>query len=244
MKKVFILFFLLTFVLQSHAFAEGSVPILVYHSIDEFHGHGLKGLYVTPENFEKQITYLKDHGFTLLTFERWQDRKKVNKPIFITFDDGYKDNLNAFAIFQKLKSPSFQPTATIFAISDFVVRPNRLSAHELKKLADSGIFSIQSHTATHPDLTKPTTDYEYQLKHAKETIEGMTGRPVFVLSYPFGKFNERVVEETKKYYQLGLTDNPLIQPKNDDKNKNYLLPRQYIYYSTTLEEFARYAERK
>jgi peptidoglycan/xylan/chitin deacetylase (PgdA/CDA1 family) len=242
MKKVFFLFFLFSLGLSNHAWAEQKVSILVYHSIDEFSGHGLKGLYVTPENFEKQMLYLKDHGFTLLTFDRWQDRRKVNKPIFITIDDGYKNNLNAFTILQKLKSPSFQPTATIFAIADFVGRPNRLSAAELQKLAESGIISIQSHTATHPDLTKPTTDYEYQFKISKEKIEKITGKEVFALSYPFGKFNERVLEEVKKYYRYGLTDRPLIQTGKGDPNRNYLLPRQYIYYSTSIDEFAHLVE--
>jgi peptidoglycan/xylan/chitin deacetylase (PgdA/CDA1 family) len=242
MKKVFLLLLLLTFGVSSNGAAEQKVSILLYHSIDEFTGHGLKGLYVTPENFEKQMTYLKEHGFTLLTFEQWQEREKVNKPIFITFDDGYNNNLKAYAIFQKLKTSTFQPKATIFAISDFVGRPNRLTAADLKALADSGIFSIQSHTATHPDLTKPTTNYEYQFKDSKEKIERMTGKPVFVLSYPFGKFNERVLEEAKKYYQYGLTDNPLNHTENGKTNKNYLIPRQYIFYSTTLEEFARIVE--
>ncbi len=116
MKRIFLLLLLLSFGVSSHVFAQQKVPILLYHSIDEFPGHGLKGLYVTPENFEKQMVYLKNHGFTLLTFEHWQDREKVNKPIFITFDDGYKNNLNAFSTFQKLKDQNFQPTATIFVI--------------------------------------------------------------------------------------------------------------------------------
>ncbi len=67
----------------------------------------------------------------------------------------------------------------------------------------------------------------------------MTGKAVFALAYPYGKYNERVIEEVKKYYQFGLTDSPMIHPEMGDENTNYLLPRQYIYYSTTLEEFAR-----
>jgi len=238
MKRVFLLLLLLSFAVSTNVLAQQKVPILVYHSINEFPGHGLKGLYVTPENFEKQMIYLKNHGFTLLTFEHWKDRKKVNKPIFITFDDGYKNNLNAFSTFQKLQNQNFQPTATIFVIADFVGRPNRLSAVELKELASSGFFSIQSHTATHPDLTK-VTNYEYEIKASKEKIEQMTGKAVIALAYPFGKFNERVVTEVKKLYKFGLTDSPIIHPGMGDENKNYLLPRQYIYYSTTLEEIAR-----
>lgn len=216
--------------------AQQQIPILIYHSIDEFKGSGSKELYVTPENFEKQMKYLKDKGYTLLTFERWNEIDKVNKPIFITLDDGYKNNLNVLKIFQKLQDMTFKPAATLFVISDFVGRSNRLSKTELKNLAGTGFFSIQSHTATHPDLTK-IPNYEYELKKSKEKIEQMTGKPVIALAYPYGDFNKRVVEETKKYYQFGLTTTPGPYVKQGVKNERYLLPRIYVKYSTTMEEF-------
>lgn len=235
-KLLFLLIFLLLVISPSQALAEIKVPILIYHSIDEFHGHGSKELYVTPENFEKQMTYLKNNGYTLLTFERWKDISRVKKPIFITFDDGYKNNLNAFAIFKRLKSEQFQPAGTLFVISDFVGRSNRLSKKELKQMADTGFFSVQSHTATHPDLTK-TNNIEYELKTSKEKIEKMTGKPVIALAYPYGSFNKKVVEVTKKYYQFGLTTIPEVYVKKGEENEHYLLPRIYVKYSTTIEEF-------
>jgi len=229
---------LLLFTLPSQVFAQRNVPILVYHSIDDYKGAHSKELHVTPKNFEKQMVYLRDHGYTLLTFERWSDIEKVEKPIFITFDDGYKNNWNAFAIFQGLRSARFKPAGTIFAISDFIGRPNRLSGSELKRMADSGILSIQSHTATHPDLTK-ITNYEKELKGSRDKIQKITGTPVIALSYPFGGFNKRVVEETKKYYTFGLTTTPELFTEKGIPNERYLLPRIYIKYSTTLDEFAK-----
>jgi peptidoglycan/xylan/chitin deacetylase (PgdA/CDA1 family) len=219
------------------AFAQLKVPILLYHSIDEFRGQGEKELFVTPENFEKQMMYLRDNGFTLLTFERWQDINKVKKPIFITFDDGYKNNLNAFYIFKKLQTEQFKPSGTFFVISDFIVRPDRLSKEDLIMLAESGIISIQSHTANHPDLTK-LKSIQYELKHSKEKIEQITGKPVIALAYPFGKFNVKVVEATKNYYLFGLTTIPKPYSNVGMKDELYLLPRIYVNYSTTLEEFA------
>ncbi len=239
MKKV-VLFFLclLILFLPSQAFAQRKISILIYHSIDEFTGQGSKELYVTPKNFENQMIYLRDHGFTLLTFDRWQDIDKVNKPIFITFDDGYKNNLNAFAIFQKLKNERFKPTGTIFIISEFIDRPNRLSKSDLKMMADSGIISIQSHTATHPDLTK-IKDYEYELKESKDKIQKITGKPVNALAYPYGNFSDKVVAETKKYYMFGLTTTPELFSEKGLNDENFLLPRIYIKYSTTLDDFAK-----
>ncbi|SDM59672.1 Peptidoglycan/xylan/chitin deacetylase, PgdA/CDA1 family [Psychrobacillus sp. OK028] len=239
MKKVAMFFLcILILFLPSQVFAQRKVPILIYHSIDEFKGHGSKDLYVTPENFEKQMIYLRDHGYTLLTFDRWQDINKVNKPIFITFDDGYKNNLNAFEIFQKLKNEHFEPTGTMFVISDFIGRSNRLSKSDLKMMSDSGIISIQSHTATHPYLTK-IKNYEYELKGSKDIIQKITGKPVIALAYPYGNFNNKVVEETKKYYLFGLATTPELFSEKGIKDEFYLLPRIYVKYSTTLDEFAK-----
>lgn len=242
-KMVFILMMVLTICLPTQALGKVEVPILVYHSIDEFKGHGSKELYVTPKNFEKQMSYLKRNGYTLLTFERWQDIDKVDKPIFITFDDGYQNNLNAFNIFQKLKDSRFQPIATIFVISDFISRSNRLTKADLKRISDSGFFSIQSHTATHPDLTK-LQSFEYELKNSKEKIEQITGKQVIALSYPYGNFNDRVVNETKKYYRYGLTTTPGPYIEKGLERDLYLLPRTYVKYSTTIEDFAKIVKRK
>jgi peptidoglycan/xylan/chitin deacetylase (PgdA/CDA1 family) len=244
MKKsamVFLCFLIV--LLPSQVFAQQKVPILIYHSIEEFKGVGSKELYVTPENFEKQMIYLRDHGFTLLTFEQWEDRNKIKKPIFITFDDGYKNNLNAFAIFQKLKNEKFQPTGTVFVLSDFIDRSNRLSQSDLKMMVDSGMFSIQSHTATHPDLTQ-ITNFEYELKKSKEKIQNITRKPVIALAYPYGNTDKKVIEETKKYYSYGLTTTPELFSEKGMKDELYFLPRMYITYSTTLEDFTKIVEGK
>lgn len=236
-KYFFILLFSIFLGFPTLASAKQHVPILVYHSIAEFNGTGSKELYVTPENFEKQITYLRDHGFTLLTFERWSERSKVTKPILLTFDDGYKNNKNVLTVFQKLESPHFKPKATIFVISDFIGHSNRLSPTDIKMFVESGYFSIQSHTATHPDLTK-INNYEHELKDSKETIERITGKPVFALSYPFGSFNKKVVQETKKYYSFGLTTTPELFIEKGIKDELYYLPRIYVKNSTTIANFA------
>ncbi|MGQ4665529.1 polysaccharide deacetylase family protein [Metabacillus halosaccharovorans] len=242
MKTMIMLFIsCVILMLPTQTTAQRRVPILVYHSIDEYKGHGSKELYVTPQNFEKQMIYLRDHGFTLLTFDRWKDIEKVKKPIFITFDDGYKNNLHAFNILQNLTNEHFKPTGTIFVISDFIGRSNRLSEAEIKMMVDSGIFSIQSHTATHPDLTK-INEFEEELKGPKDKIQKITEKPVIALSYPYGNTNDKVIAETKKYYSFGLTTTPELFSEKGYKDELYLLPRLYVKYSTTLDKFAKVVE--
>ncbi|WP_059170374.1 polysaccharide deacetylase family protein [Bacillus sp. FJAT-27445] len=230
----------LLFLFPTYTLAQKKIPILVYHSIAEFKGTGQKELYVTPENFQKQMEYLKANGFTLLTFERLGEAQRFEKPIFLTFDDGYKNNLNVGAIFTKIRGETFRPAATLFIISDFIGNKNRLSKEDIQQLAASGMFSIQSHTANHPDLTK-ITNYNYELGESKRKIEQITKKPVIAISYPYGNANRKVIDETKKYYQFGLTTTPGPFVKTNGPNENYELPRTYVKYSTTLEEFTRIA---
>jgi peptidoglycan/xylan/chitin deacetylase (PgdA/CDA1 family) len=230
-------FILISFGQPFPASAQQKVPILIYHLIDKYEGHGAKELYVTPENFEKQMIYLKNEGYTLLTFEDWKKVNQVKKPIFITFDDGYKDNKYVWTVFKKLKTDYFQPKATLFVISDFIGRSNRLNKEDLESMVDSGFFSVQSHTATHPNLIK-SKDLDYQLGVSKMKIEKITGKPIIALSYPFGLYNQKVIMATKKYYKFGLSTIPGPFIKQGKPNENYLLPRIYVYNSTTLDEFA------
>lgn len=214
------------------------VPILMYHAIDDFKGEGLKELFVTPANFEAQMEYLKDQGYTLLTFENWEKVNKVNKPIFVTFDDGMKNNLNAFHILQKLKDDTFQPTATEYAIAGYIDSgAYRLTTEDIQEMVNSGIFSVQSHTMSHADLPK-ITNFEEELKVSKEKIEQITGKPVIAIAYPYGHFDEQVVEETKKYYKFATTTRPGQFIEKGAPDEWLLMHRVRISYSTTIDQFA------
>ncbi|WP_455675654.1 polysaccharide deacetylase family protein [Pradoshia sp.] len=241
MKRKSIVFLcLLVLCLPGGAMAERKIPILMYHSIAEYEGKGDPDLYVSPKDFESQILYLREHGFTPLTFEEWDERENVKKPIFLTFDDGYKNNLNAYDIFKKLKTADFKPKGTFFVISEFIGRPTRLSKSDLKMLAESGLVSVQSHTAAHPELTK-IDNLDSELKGSKEAIEEMTNKPVIALAYPYGEFNQKVIDETKKVYDFGIAT-----ALNDSggKDARYKLSRIFVTGSMTLDEFARKVEGK
>ncbi|EEL52357.1 MULTISPECIES: polysaccharide deacetylase family protein [Bacillus cereus group] len=216
---------------------EQHAPILMYHAIEDYYGAGIKDLFVSPANFEAQMRYLKENGYTLLTFERWSDINKVNKPIFVTFDDGMKNNMNAFHILQKLKDDKFKPTATEYMIVDNIDAEGSLSTADIKEMIDSGIFSVQSHTATHADLPK-ITNYEDELKGSKERLEKVTGKPVIAVAYPFGHVNDKVIEETKKYYQFATTTKSGQFITKGEPNELFKMKRVRIHHSTTVEQFS------
>ena len=76
----------------------GGLPTLMYHKIGAPPpGSTLAKLWVSAADFRRQISYLKEHGYTSITFADWRDAEKglkalPEKPVLITFDDGYMNN--------------------------------------------------------------------------------------------------------------------------------------------------------
>lgn len=209
------------------------VPILMYHAIDQYKGSGLKELYVTPKNFEAQMKYLKSAGFTPITFDDMPNISKFKKPILITFDDGYKNNRNAYNVLKKLNDSKWKAKGTIFMIGTKIDGKNGLTTSQMKEMSNSGIISFQSHTMTHPFLTA-TSNYKKELGDIKTKIEKITGKKVTAIAYPSGRYNSKVLAETKKYYKYAVTTQPGIA--NTGSN-HYELKRVRVSYSTSLNSF-------
>lgn len=213
-----------------------SIPVLMYHSIDYEKGNELR---VPKETFKEQMKYLKDNGYTTLSFDEFYKFLVNNKPIprksvLITFDDGYKDNYeNAYPILKE-----FSLNATIFVITDTIdTDKNYLTSKQLKELAQSGI-DIESHTVGHEQLNKLA--YENQLNtliKSREGLEKILGRPVKYIAYPFGEWNNdtlRAVEEAG--YKIAFTTTSGWSHKNQGI---YTLHRVYIRASYNIREFER-----
>ncbi len=106
---------------------------------------------VNASTFERQMRWLHDHGYTTITLDeldRWQ-RGEIAlppRPVAITFDDGDRSLLeHALPVLRR-----FGQRATLFVVSGRVGGPweglDMMSWAELRELADSGVFAIESHT--------------------------------------------------------------------------------------------------
>ena len=195
MKKRFIgLLLIVIFVCISSFFwfaPRHTVPILMYHSVDNKAGT----FFVSPENFAKQMEYIKKNGYEVITLDelvgsiRNKEHLKRNK-VVITFDDGYQDNfINAYPVLKKYQFP-----ATIFLITDFIDKnPAFLSWSEVKIMSKDKI-SFGGHTKTHFYLGSVTDDKIVlnEIAGSKKAIEQQINMPVNYFCYPGGGFNERV----------------------------------------------------
>ena len=194
------------------------VPILMYHHLSE---NVTNSEMVSPELFEAQIRALSEAGYTGVSFDELQayvlrGEPLPDKPVVITFDDGYESNYTlAYPILQK-----YSMKATIFAIgvsfgkdhykdTDYAITPH-FGAAEAAEMTASGLISIQSHTydmhqwppyetgsAVRENILQLSGESEADYVQAltedftrsRALLEGATGQTVDVLAYPAGQYS-------------------------------------------------------
>ena len=177
-----------------------SIPVLVYHSISKTtRAEDLLRQGVPPDTFRSQMKYLYDKGYASLSLCELAESEKNKKPdtrkrIAITFDDGYMDNYTtAFGILQE-----FGFSATIFVVTGLLGKERYMHWSHAREMLNYGI-SIQSHTCTHPDLTKISHSAGLrELVSSRRKIEDVLGIPVRHFAYPYGKFNHDVIKSVRQ----------------------------------------------
>jgi peptidoglycan/xylan/chitin deacetylase (PgdA/CDA1 family) len=219
------------------------VPVLMYHYISVPPPDADKyrlDLSVTPEQFAEQMLWLRDHGYTAITFDAlynaltWGD-PLPERPVLLTFDDGYADAYtHAFPIMQQTGM-----VGTFFVVTEWVdlKRDGYLTWDQAREMAAAG-HAIQSHTRTHPDLTDGC-DLDcliWQIRGPIETIEAEIGvRPRF-FCYPSGRYDEVVLAMLQvEGVVAAVTTNPGTLHFSE---RPLELPRVRVRGATTITEFA------
>ncbi len=91
--------------------------------------------------------------------------------------------------------------AKIFSSNNFILNPVAfdvfLNWEEIKYLSQNG-FEVGSHGVTHQKLTElPLDKLKDELQTSKSILEKKVGVLIEVLSYPYGRHNNQVVESAK-----------------------------------------------
>ncbi len=176
------------------------VPVLMYHAVSDYIW-GEEDLFVSPSVLEAQLQAMQEEGYTAITFEDLDHVDEIEKPVLLTFDDGYDDNYTKlFPLLQK-----YNVKATVFMIVNDIGKKHKLTLEQIQEMSESGLVSFQSHTMSHNFLNYMN---EEQLRHehydSMVALARITGKQPFVLSYPTGRSSEFSRSITAEYYEYGL----------------------------------------
>ncbi len=248
------------------------VPVLLYHEIDPA-ADGSNGAVISPETFENHIRALAENGYTAVSPEELTAYVEhggtlPEKPVLITFDDGYQSNYDyAYPVLKK-----YGMKATIFVIGSSAGKDEykdtgqpiipHFGAEEAREMTDSGLISIQSHTydlhqaaayetGTVRENMAPLPgedewDYADMLaddtEKERQLILSLTGEEPFALAYPEGRYTELT---TSVLVQLGVKITFTTQPGGNTVIRG--LPqsllemnRYTMYEDTTAEQMLEY----
>jgi peptidoglycan/xylan/chitin deacetylase (PgdA/CDA1 family) len=173
----------------------------MYHKVGDYpKGSKLAKLWVSAADFRAQMGYLKRHGYTSLLFAELREvqlgrRPMPEKPVLITFDDGYANNREiAFPIMRE-----FGMKGNIFLVFETLDRHNAwhdpagepwirmLTWAQVLEMRDSGMIEFGSHTMRHPNLERISLeDARWELFESKKRLEERLERPMLGFAYPYG----------------------------------------------------------
>lgn len=183
-------------------FSEG-FPILCYHKIEPVPaGARIKGLYLEPTLFRRQIQELSGAGFSFSP----PAPQPGPKAIAITFDDGFVSNLVAAVPVMT----EFGARAINYLVADRIGKDSdweTAEGGEARPLMDDAQIRdwlaagnwIGAHTRTHPRLSKiPRDRAREEIASSKKILEDRFHLPIEHFAYPYGDYDDAILEMVRE----------------------------------------------
>lgn len=186
------------------------VLVLCYHGVSRrWHS----GMAVTPDALESQVVSLLDRGYRGVTFHDAVANPPSGRVLAVTFDDAYRSvHQLARPVLEQLHVPAtvFAPTALMggglpmswsgidsWTAGPFAPELIPMDWDELGELHGLG-WEVGSHTRTHPRLPElDAASLKEELDDSRAECERRIGAQCRSIAYPFGDYDQRVVEATR-----------------------------------------------
>lgn len=179
------------------------VPILIYHSVRPFYPgitNLVKEFTVPPDVFDEQMAYLKNNGFTPITFDELSNYLNngtplPSRPVIITLDDGWENQYHyAFPILEKYHFKAvFYVYPNAIGVAHFMTYP------ELQEMSRAGMV-IADHTQSHPQLPKVNDPVRLrqEISGSRDILEQKLNITIRDFAYPFGAYNATDVDYVRQ----------------------------------------------
>jgi peptidoglycan/xylan/chitin deacetylase (PgdA/CDA1 family) len=167
------------------------IPVLLYHSVSDDSPPTWGA--VPPALFAAHLDVIRASGRATTTITELADGLRgrgalPERPLAITFDDGYADTYEAV---QLLSGHGL--SATVYMTSGQVGMTGRLSGAQLSELSASGAVEVGSHGVTHRALDELSGDeVAAEVAASKAKLEQLIPKRVDSFSYPHGAHDRAV----------------------------------------------------
>jgi peptidoglycan/xylan/chitin deacetylase (PgdA/CDA1 family) len=166
------------------------VPILLYHRVSDRPDDPFA---VSPGRFGEHVAAITDSGRTPLTMTEIAEclrgaRAWPERPIAITFDDGFTDTPAAIGA---LRNADLR--ATVYVTAGTVGVGDGLSADQVRGLAEfDEAVELGAHTVSHPRLDEINAGWARQeIADSKRVLESIIDKPIQTFAYPHGAYDVR-----------------------------------------------------
>ena len=189
--------------------------VLTYHKIGRQLELGITT--ITRRRFKTQLDRIAESAGRLVRATDAVSCAPQSGHVGLTFDDGYECVYTE--AFPEMAGRGIR--GTVFVVVDSIGRWNawdvRLSCRRVRHLSWPQIrelvcygFEFGSHGLSHRDLTKVSRIMlREELRASKMILEDHIGVRIDLLSYPFGRFSPRVIDEAKEAgYTYGFASYP------------------------------------
>jgi len=229
------------------------LPILMYHHITDVPTHNILdlSLTVTPDIFDQQLDYLKQHGYHTITFNQlfnflYYNGPLPSKPIILSFDDGYEDAYKfAYPI---LKEHGY--SGMFYIITGKVGWKGQATWDQLREMVANGM-QMGSHTITHRNMGEvwrySHAIAQQELQQSQQDMQTQLGMAIQQFCYPTGEpfhHEQPVVQQAimtllEQDGYIGATTDPPPMGMTQDSQKPFILLRVRVDGRETLQDFFR-----
>jgi biofilm PGA synthesis lipoprotein PgaB len=208
--KQYFLFLSLSLLCTETLATQPHAVVLLYHHVDT---RTPAVTSITPQQFDQQLDYLQNNGFTVLALADVARRLASgetlpDKVVSLSFDDAYRSVYSeAFPRLKQRKWPF-----TVFVNTEAVDNKHAIQSswEQLREMAKNGA-SIANHSVSHGHLTRrldDETEAAWQLRikteinRAEQRIHEEIGVQEKLFAYPYGEFDLALLQLVKN---LGYT---------------------------------------
>ena len=169
------------------------IPVLLYHSVAEAPPPGQQQPFtVTPARFAEHVAIIAASGRTAMTISELASALSAQgalpeRPLAVTFDDGFDDTPRAVA---RLRAEGI--SSTVYVTTGNIGTPRGISTAGLRALLDGGA-ELGAHTVSHPHLDElPPRAAAHEIGESRRQLEQHLGGSVATFAYPHGDHGRRV----------------------------------------------------